>query len=331
MRRSRTEQLILVTAEGKRVELATESRDPGDVTTQDIFQVSPDGAFLAYASKHTLHVRAADGNERTIGNYEVQSLMRFSPDGKHLIAVTGNSPQTVVLFKLSDGTSRELGTFIRVIQLEWMRDGVVVNAANSSRDRHVLVHLPLEGKHSTLLVRNNIERFVAAATGTRVIAFARDDGWGSVRVLAFDVATPTQTRELAVVTDWITNAAASYDGSRVAFTTHNGLFESSDDAPAKVISKLENIHSLWFSSDGRLGFASSSRAVVIDGTKSHRFDGKGPINMLRFEPVSGQALVSTAGHAWDAVAKREVARAFKKDSLLGADRFASGFVLWTKT
>lgn len=322
MRSSRAESLTLVKPDGTRVVLAVESREPGEVTTQDIFQVSPGGAYLAYASAGTLRVRASDGSERAIVSYNERSLMRFSPDGKYLAIVTGTEKHPLVLLDLASGDQRTLATFTTVKQLEWMRDGLVANTRNS---HDVLVHVPLAGEAKTLFEHDNIQKFVTAATATRVVVFVRD-GLQS-RVLAFDAATPKQTRQLAAVDEWITNAAASLDGERIAFTTKSRLYASTFGASAEAISDRSDIHSLWYSRDGRLGYASSSSATILDGRRARRFDAEGQIHMLRFDPVSGQALVATSVHAWDVMASRQLTKA---RDLLGVDHYAGGFVLWSQ-
>jgi hypothetical protein len=316
VRRSRTEHLFLVPTDGSRVELGAQSRDPGNLTTQDIFQVSPDGAFLAYAIDHTLHVRAADGSERTLDDYA--RLMRFSPDSKSLAAVLG---ERVVVFDLATGKTRDLAQLTNVTQLEWMRDGLVASRYGNTNS---LVELPLAGERKTLHEAAWIERFVVAPTGTRVVVFDRDQA-GS-HVIAFDAATPTDTHELRVVSDPVTNAALSLDGQRLAFATSLALFTATGDARPEAVSDRNDIQSLWFAHDGRLGYASPTSATILDHGRAHRFDTEGPILMLRFDPLTQRALVATSTHAWDAMGSGRVAQ---EPELLGVDHFAGGLVLWT--
>ena len=316
MRRSRTEHLFVVQPDGKRIELFTQAREPGELTTQDIFQVSPDGAFLAYAIDHTLHVRAADGSERTLDDYS--HLMRFSPDGKSLAAMLG---ERVVVFDLASGKTRDLAKLGNVTQLEWMRDGLV---ASTSGRTNSLVELPLIGEHKQLHEASWIERFVVAPNGTHVVVFDRDDK--GTHVIAFDAASPAATHELRVVSDAVTNAAMSLDGERIAFTTSLALFAGPSDAHPDAISERGDIQSLWFAHDGRLGYASPTSVTILEGRRSHRFDIDGPIEMLRFDPLTKRALVATSTHAWDAMGSGRIAA---EPELLGVDHFAGGLVLWT--
>jgi hypothetical protein len=334
VRSSRTEQLTLVPADGGApVTLFTASRDLGELTTQDIFQVSPDGAYLAYAATGSLHVRATDGSERTIFNYTASDLMRFSPDGKELaVAAQGH----VLLFDLSTGKTRELATYLAVRQLEWIRDAVIVHVREQDSPRDALVELPRDGQPRTLLdrERNDIGRFVAAATGTRVVAFLRDNAHDSseTRVIAFDVATPAGTYDLGVVHDWVTNAAASLDGEHIAFTTANAVFTANGNEHAKAISQRGDIDSLWFAHDGRLGYASATSVTILDGRHAQRFDRDGPIVMLRFDPITSRALVATPSQAWDVAtaAPQRLVKPGAGSTLLGVDHFAGGIVLWTR-
>ncbi len=335
VRRSRAEQLVLVPADGKPVvTLFTETRGRGELTTQDVFQVSPDGAFLAYAARGALRVRAAAGSERAIEHYDEHGLMRFSPDGKRLAAVvaakTSDGDHRLVVFDLADGTTRELAASKLVHQLEWIEGSLVVHGWDAARQQDVLVEHPLAGGRHLLLAGALLDRFVAAATGTRIVAFLGNRAGTATSIVAFDVAAPAATRELGVVHDPITNAAASLDGQRVAFTTALAVFTITGDARPQAISSRDHVHSLWFAHDGRLGYASETSATILDGKHAHRFDGDGPIRMLRFDPISQRALV-TATHAWDAAAAAPQRLATPSDGrdLIGVDHFAGGLVVWS--
>jgi hypothetical protein len=331
VRRSRTEELRLVVDGKPSIKLFDELRDRGQITTQDIFQVSPDGAYLAYSYGDALHVRAGDGSERTIHDYKRFALMRFSPDSAYLAVVLGDSgSHRIALYDLRTGETRELASYYAVAQLEWMHDAVVALAYDSERQRQVLVELPLTGEPATLLddAPQTIDRFVAAATGTRIVAFVRDSKTVT-HVLAFDAATPTDTHELAALHSSITNAAASRDGARVAFTTADAVFLATGSERAEAISARSYVHSLWFAADGRLGYASADSATILDGKHARRFDTVGQIAMLRFDPTSARALVATPHRAWDAATTQRLTAVDPGTELLGVDHFAGGLVLWT--
>lgn len=291
MRRLRADQLTLVPADGTPITLFTETREPGEVTTQDIFQVSPDGAYLAYAAYGTLHLRAADGSERVLDGYA--GLMRFSPDARYLAAYL--SRDRLEVLDLAAGTARDLAMPPGAVSLEWQREALVVQTSDA------LIELPLSATRApvTLLDHAIIDRFVAAGTGTRVVAFVREvDG---THVVAFDGGAH---RDLGVAHASVTNAAESLDGRHVAYTTSEAVFTIDGDAPPQAIAQENYVHSLWFARDGRLGYASEAAATI--GTQ--RF-AEGPIHMLRFDPLSSQALVATS-------------------EKLGLDRFAGGYVVW---
>lgn len=316
MRSLRTEQLILVGNDGAAVVLADEEREPGEITTQDVFQVSPDGAYLAYAFDSTLHVRAADGVERTLADYGRHAEMRFSPDGRRLAAVVGEA--RVVVMDLGTGNVHEVATLpTGVRQLEWAGDRLVALSMNE------LVALPFDGPPTTLLVDYGIERFVAG--GHRTVVFDRDDR--GTHVLALDITAPDSLRELRTVEDPVTNAALTLDGKRLAFTTRLAVFTGTGDDKPIAISDRGDVHSLWFARDGGLGYASPTSATIIGGAHAQRFDSDGPVEMLRFDATTHAPLIATDAHAW--VAGKRVTAVAEGQHVLGVDRFAGGTVVWT--
>jgi hypothetical protein len=334
VRRSRAEQLALVPpGGGDPILLFAETREPGELATQDVFQVSPDGAYLAYAANGTLHIRATDGTERSLPDYARFAHMRFSPDGADLAAVVGDPTtgkgQRVILFALASGETRTLGAFTSVQQLEWTHDAVVVRAWDSTRQHEVLTALPLEGEPAILLERpsGDIEQLIVA--GTRIVAFVRDTA--ATHVLSIDETAPAAPHELGIVPDEVTNAAASLDGQRVAFTTATALFAITGDEHPRTISDRGSIQSLWFAHDGRLGYASQTSVTILDGGGAHRFDREGPISMLRFAPTSSRALVATPAHAWDISPAKphRLASAPAGREIVGVDEFGGSLVVWT--
>ena len=318
MRRLRTEQLLLVGASGAPVVLSAETREPGELTTQDLFQVSGDGAYLAYAFDNTLHVRAADGAEHTIADYGRSSEMRFSPDGSRLAAVVGET--RVVLMDLATGDVHDVANLpLAVRQLEWAGDRLVALSRNN------IVALPFDGPPATLLTSDGIERFVAG--GRRIVVFEWNDD--AVHVLALDITAPDSLRELRTVEDPVTNAALTIDGKRLAFTTRLAVFTGTGDDKPIAISDRGDVHSLWFARDGGLGYASPTSATIIGGTHAQRFDSDGTVEMLRFDATTHAPLIATDAHAW--VAGKRVTAVPDGAHVLGVDRFAGGTVVWTGT
>lgn len=231
VRRSRAEQLIIV-KDGESTVVAAESREPGAVAAEDVFQASPDGAYLAYAHIDKLHVRAADGSERTIAAYGARSHMRFSPDSTRLAALVDAGTPHVVVMELATGEVHELAALDDVRQLAWTREGVVAIAGNA------LVAVPLDGAPHPLLVGNNLER-MAAADGRVVVADWHD---GEHQVLALAVGASHELSELGVVRDAVTNIAISRDGEHVTFTTSLAVFESDRGERARAISDRGDVH-----------------------------------------------------------------------------------------
>lgn len=315
MRRLRAEQLLLVGDNGAPIVLAAETREPGEIATQDVFQVSPDAAYLAYAFDGTLHVRAADGVEHRIADYGRGSEMRFSPDGSRLAAVVGDA--RVVIMELASGDVHAVATLPNgVRQLEWAGDRLV------ALSRSTIVALPFDGPPATLLVGEGIDKFVAGAH--RIVVFDWNDG--AVHVLALDITAPDSLRELRTLEDSVTNAALSLDGRRLAFTTRLAVFTSTGNDKPIAISDRGDVHSLWFARDGGLGYASPTSATIIGGAHAQRFDSDGPIEMLRFDATTHAPLIATDTHAW--VAGKRVP-GLPDAHVLGVDRFAGGTVVWT--
>lgn len=315
MRRLRAEQLLLVRGEGAPVVLAAETREPGEIATQDVFQVSADGAYLAYAFDNTLHVRAADGVEHTLADYHQRSEMRFSPDGSRLAAVVGDA--RVVVMDLATGTVRDVATLpLGVRQIEWASDRLVALSGSS------IIALPFDGPPATLLVGERIDRFVAG--GHRIVIFDWD--YRVDHVLALDVTAPDSLHELRTVEDPVTNAALTTDGKRLAFTTRLAVFTGTGDDKPVAISDRGDVHSLWFARDGGLGYASPTSATIIGGAHAQRFDRDGPIEMLRFDATTHAPLIATDTHAW--IDGKRVT-GLPDGHVLGVDRFAGGTVVWT--
>ena len=331
MRRSRTESLVVIADDGTRRALFTQTRLPGALATQDVFQVSRDGSQLAYAVDGTLHVRASDGNERTIPGYRNEYAlpgypdsvhMRFSPDGKYLAATTED--HRLVVLEQETGALRELAAFSSAWQFEWSRDRLIAAGWDDRLHRIALVAISLDGQVAQLTSFELFDRFVAAPDGTRVVVFV--PARYATRVVAFDIDTPKQTHELGVVHE-ITNAAISADGTRIAYTTPMAVFEARGNARARSVSERTGVTSLWYSRDDQLGYASVASATVLAGKRERQFDGDGPIAMLRFDAVTGHALVATRAHAWDLATNQHLA--IEGEDVLGVDRFAGGTVLWT--
>ena len=315
MRRLRAEQLLLVGADGAPLVLAAETREPGEIATQDVFQVSGDGAYLAYAFDDKLHVRAADGSEHTLAGYRRGSEMRFSPDGSRLAAVVGDA--RVVVMDLASGDVRDVATLpLGVRQLEWAGDRLVALSRSS------IVALPFDGPPATLLVGDVIDRFVAG--GRRVVVFEWNES--TIHVLALDITAPDSLRELRTLEDHVTNAALTLDGKRLAFTTRLAVFTGTGDDKPVAISDRGDVHSLWFARDGALGYASPTSATIIGGGHAQRFDSDGPVEMLRFDATTHAPRIATDTHAW--IDGKRVT-GLPDGHVLGVDRFAGGTVVWT--
>lgn len=224
--------MILASDGSPPVELFRESRGRGALTTRDIFQVSPDGAFLAYTKGGVIHIRSATGDERTLPTHEGATLIRFSPDGKYVAALAGtrygeHADERVVLMELASGTTHDVLAHTSAWQLEWAKDGLVALAQDKDARSSKLVHVTPDGTEATLLdvPERSTPRFVASSDATRVVVFLHE--WGdkpTTRILALETTAPEQQRELATLRDVeVVNTDISPDGTRVAYTTPRGL------------------------------------------------------------------------------------------------------------
>jgi len=329
VRRVRIERLTVVTPDGATVELATAHRVGGALESQDEVAVSPDGSYLAWttAEDARLHLRDAKGKERILPRYASGRRMRFSPDGKWLAAITevGHGDwHKLVAWELATGRISPLVDGEAIGRFEWRADGIIV-ALNDE-----LIQVSLTGARRTLLTGAHIQRFVAA-DGGREIVFV--DTPHRPEILAIDLEHPERVHKLGVVRgEQVAMAERSPDGSRVVFATKTGLYIIEGDHAPREISSRRDVHSLWFASDGRLAYASTAGATVIDGKHVRR--NQTPTRMLRFDKLSGQVMLASDGGellGWDPATNRKtlIAKTPKGEPLLGAERYQGGVVLWT--
>ena len=331
VRRARSERLVLLpSAGGAPVELATAGRVAGSVDSQDELAVSPDGTYLAWTTTDDdrLHLRDADGHERTLARYGRK--MRFSPDGKWLAAFTdvgrGDWHQLIV-WDLATGRTRSLLAARSLGRFEWARGGIVIAQGDE------LVYVPLAGDRRSLFKPasgEQLHRFTASAASSRVAVVVETKR--GLQVRALDVEQPGPVRELGTVPGTrVENAEQS--GDRVVLATTTGVYVVDGDTAPRELSGRRDIHSLWFAADGRLAYASPAGTTVLDGKRAHRLETREPIGMMRFDHTSARVLVAAGRdvRSWDPASDQQTVLASTQEGeqLLGADRYRGGVVLWT--
>ena len=332
VRRVRTEELRLITPEGGSVVLATASRSAGSIDSQDELAVSPDGAYLAWTTPHDdrLHLRDAAGQERLLPRYGHR--MRFSPDGTSLAAlvqVGRGDWSKLVLWDVASGSVTTLLAGPGLQRFEWVQGGIVI----AKRDE--LVYAPLAGATRSLYkvaATDNLQRFTAASAGTRVTVFV--EYYGDVTVRSLEIDHPEQVRKLAVLQgSSVDNAESSPDGSRIVFTTPHGLYAIDGNGAPHELSGKRDIHSLWFTGDGRIAYAAPASTTVIDSKRAHRIEPHDATRMMRLERAGSRVLLASAhdARAWDPKTDVQTVLASAPDGeeVFGVDRYQGGVVLWT--
>lgn len=299
------------------------------VPTQRRFQVSPDARVLAHtdSSATQLELTRRDGAELRLPMMRDGDL-RFSPDGSEM-----------ALMAESDGKHRidrvdlrrmEARTWAAVRAPTWMEhcaSGLLV-AHGAERAGGAISLLPPEGPPQKLVESNWIlRRFTAASAGTRLAYLAGTE--------LFSIEAPgAAPRKIADVQT--NNLEMSPDGRSIAVATWDGLLLFEGDRPAQRLSQEHDIHSVWFSRNGELAWASPDVAVWRRGDVERKLvpvTSEGRIAGLRFLR-GGAGLVLARGQEvvrWHPDRDECVTLTRNEDAsreLLGADVFGGGIVMW---
>jgi hypothetical protein len=305
--------------------------------SQRRFQVSPDARILAYTRPDTgaLEIVRRDGRATSIAHVR-EGDVRFSPDGKVLVALRGGyGPQLVTRVDLG---RFDAGTWAELRNPSWVEfcaAGAVVLHHHDNNREQCLTLLPWDGGAPQTLVQTGwgLTRFTVAKAGTRIVYFHQ----GNIHALDRPGAAPERLGLVPGVI--VQNAEMSPDGRTVAFASSYGLHVIEGDAVVLRSQADEEVHSIWFSRDGSaLAWASRDRAVFRKNGEERVLAAEegAPIVAMRFLQAS-PGLVVTRGREvlhWnpeqDAV---ETITALDADGreLIGADVFDGGIVLWTAT
>lgn len=133
----------------------------------------------------------------------------------------------------------------------------------------------------------------------------------------------------------VRNAEMSPDGQKLLFATDDALYWAEGEGERRVLAERENIHSLWFSRDGReFAFASNKRAVWQKEGETRELPAgeNAPVEALRFCPASPGLLVSRGQEVilWNPEANQQDVLVHLEAPLrvIGADLFYGGIVVW---
>jgi hypothetical protein len=333
------ERIALQPAGGESIELARRVLHPpigGQLFTQRVFLVAPDGRHLAYAGHGgRLQVRGPDGRERVIERVNERDV-RFSADSRRLATLVTVQPAeagelaALTVFELGTARSAVLGQVYQPRWLEWVRGGVVVNHVEPLSNRPVLTYFPLTGRPRQLVSRDDLlPRFTAAAAGTRVMFFAGND----IFTVDVDGGGPSAAGQLD---NTVINVEMSPDGSQAALASYGKLHRWSADGLEVLEQDRSTVHTIWYSPDGRdLAYASYERAVLLTaGGQRHELHAQNhDLQAMRFRRGGDGLIVVRGRHAllWrpDRRDLRTLASAPVGQSLRGADMYRDNTVLWT--
>jgi hypothetical protein len=337
-RRVRDESLVLRKAGSPDRELARlrDERWADALPSQRRFQVSPDARILAYTRPDTgaLEIVRRDGRATSVAHVR-EGDVRFSPDGKVLVALRGGyGPQLVTRVDLARFDANTWAELRNPSWVEFCAAGAVVLHHHEDNRSQCLTLLPWDGGAPQQLVKTEwgLTRFTVAKAGTRIVYFHQGN------ILALDRPGAAPERLGLVPGIIVHNAEMSPDGRTVAFASSHGLFVIEGDAVVLRSQADEDVHSIWFSCDGSaLAWAGPNRAVFRKDGKERELAAEGtPIAAMRFLQAS-PGLIVTRGREvlhWNPEQDTvEAISALDDDGreLIGADIFDGGIVLWTAT
>jgi len=309
--------------------------------SQRRFQVSPDARILAYTRPDTeaLEIVRRDGRTTTIGGVR-EGDVRFSPEGKVLAVVrAGHGAQLITRVDLQRFEADTWAELRSPTWIEHCTDGLVVLHLHEdpSKSDACLTLLPWEGAPQRLVQTDwGLSRFTVAKAGTRIVYFHRTGIYAVER----PGAEPERLGSVpGSYVNLVRNAEMSPDGRTVAFTAGRGLYviEGSSE-PVLRGAADEDVHSIWFSRDGReLSWASGERAVWRkDGEERSLASEGAPIAAMRFLQASPGLIVSRGREVLRWSPSRDEVEVIttlddEGKELIGADVFDGGIVLWTGT
>jgi hypothetical protein len=298
--------------------------------SQRRFQVSPDARVLAHLAPGAtdLHVQRRDGTELVVDVSPSEDL-RFSPDGSELAVV-----------RYLDNEYRVDRLDLRAMELragptvdarpEWMEyceRGLLVSHAAEGNDGAISLLAPGRPPEPVARTTYPAKRFTAASRGTRFVYVDLSNTWS----VDGPGGTPRKVDARVVY-----NIELSPDGRALAVVDGDTVVLFEGDAEVKVWRGV-HAHSLWFLPSGALAWASNDEVVTWDGRTESRLSTPDSVRIAAMRPVrGGTGLVLVRGKEvvwWNPELEREtvLAEAEPARSLVGADLFAGGVVMWLTT
>jgi hypothetical protein len=326
VRSVRTEQILLVKAEGGVEKLASTDQVPAVVPSQRRFLVRSDGAYLGYeASRHELRIRDAGGREISVPGRTNSGDFRFTPDGKAVVCATEQRTKLEIV-ELASGARRTMANYLaRITWLECSRDGVVMIDAPDYGQGQSIVFVPWSGKKRTLARADWFTRVVAGGGSTKLVyfqgkhAFALDSSETRGRPVRF-----------ASLDGEIKNAEMSRDGERLLAATKHGAWQLAIDGSRERLVDTRGIHTVWFSADGKESLVASGKRVIwrrATGTLTRELRA---VAGARFARTRRGVVIAHGKQAslWKPDDTLEPLATHERP-LFGADEFAGGIVIWT--
>lgn len=302
--------------------------------SQQVMQVSPDGRLLAWAEPRgtgaALHLRSA--TEDRIVAEGLLSDFRFSPDGRELALLVGDSLRVVDLstfaVRVTDGLAAPRW-------LEHTAQGLLVLHTDAAGVDTISLVRPWRGATRVAVSPAGISRMTASSASGRVVWFEPAPG-GTSRIWSLDFADPTAepTRAGTAAGGVVRNAEMAPDGSSFAFVTGWGLFVADGGPVPRPEDAATDVHSLWYGPGSELAWASPNGLSLLDAAGRHTLAApEGDVRTARFRR-DGAGLVFVRGataSAWDPATGRvtSLGAAAANQALVATDSFAGGVVLWT--
>lgn len=305
--------------------------------SQRVMAASPDGSRLAYVrssedGRSVVSVRDSTGRTFDLDAPEVVDY-RFSPDSQRIAVLETDA---LVVYDAIAGRRLHIAPLFDAEWLEWTADGAVA----LQKGARVVTWLSSTGEVVDLVESDaRISRLTSAPNAHRVAWFTEPNDSGRSEVWDIDVRYGIPARVGSANGGRVRNAEMSPDGQTLAFLTGWGVFAFDGGRIAETVSDVTDAHSLWFSPDGAMLYASQDLVGWRAGGRTiERSVAGGPILTARLDRTAAGALLvqPTRASTWNprtdslTVHPGSHPEGGPDDKLVSADRTGAGLVLWTR-